>query len=45
MHGCKGLTLFIGGVLFGSAGIKLLSSRDAKGGFLRISALSFSPCS
>lgn len=23
MHGCKGLTLFIGGALFGSAGIKL----------------------
>ena len=26
----KGLTLFAGGVLFGSAGIKLLSSKDAK---------------
>ena len=26
----KGLALFAGGVLFGSAGIKLLSSKDAK---------------
>lgn len=26
----KGLTLFVGGVLFGSAGLKLLSSQDAK---------------
>lgn len=27
---CKGLGCFIGGVLFGTAGIKLLSSKDAK---------------
>ena len=26
----KGLALFAGGALFGSAGIKLLSSKDAK---------------
>ena len=26
----KGLALFAGGALFGSAGVKLLSSRDAK---------------
>ena len=30
MHLYKGLALFAGGVLFGSAGIKLLSSKDAK---------------
>ena len=27
---CKNLAVFVGGVLFGSAGLKLLSSRDAK---------------
>ena len=30
MNYYKGLALFAGGVLFGSAGIKLLSSKDAK---------------
>ena len=30
MHLYKGLALFAGGALFGSAGIKLLSSKDAK---------------
>ena len=27
---CKNLAVFVGGVLFGSAGLKLLSSQDAK---------------
>ena len=27
---CKNLAVFVGGVLFGSAGLKLMSSRDAK---------------
>ena len=27
---CKDIALFVGGALFGSAGIKLLSSKDAK---------------
>ena len=27
---CKDISLFVGGALFGSAGIKLLSSKDAK---------------
>ena len=30
MNCYKNLALFVGGVLFGSAGIKLLSSKDAK---------------
>ncbi len=30
MNTYKNLALFVGGVLFGSAGIKLLSSKDAK---------------
>ncbi|MDD4849956.1 MAG: DUF6110 family protein [Gemmiger sp.] len=30
MLDCKKLAIFVGGVVFGSAGFKLLSSRDAK---------------
>ena len=34
----KNLALFFGGVLFGSAGIKLLSSKDAKKAYTHITA-------
>ncbi len=34
----KGLALFAGGVLFGSAGLKLLSSRDAKKAYTHATA-------
>ena len=34
----KGLALFAGGALFGSAGIKLLSSRDAKKAYTHVTA-------
>ena len=34
----KGLALFAGGALFGSAGIKLLSSKDAKKGYTNTTA-------
>ncbi|WP_294551800.1 DUF6110 family protein [uncultured Pseudoflavonifractor sp.] len=34
----KGLALFAGGVLFGSAGFKLLSSRDAKKAYTHAAA-------
>ena len=35
----KGAALFVGGVLFGSAGFKLLSSKDAKKAFVLRTAL------
>ena len=34
----KGAALFVGGVLFGSAGFKLLSSKDAKKAYTHMSA-------
>ena len=34
----KNLALFVGGVLFGSAGIKLLSSKDAKKAYTHTTA-------
>ena len=34
----KGLALFAGGTLFGSAGIKLLSSKDAKKAYTHMTA-------
>ena len=34
----KGAALFVGGVLFGSAGFKLLSSKDAKKSYTRMTA-------
>ena len=34
----KNLTVFAGGVLFGSAGLKLLSSRDAKKAYTHAAA-------
>lgn len=38
MNAYKGLALFVGGVLFGSAGIKLLSSKDAKNAYTHATA-------
>ena len=38
MNYYKGLALFAGGVLFGSAGIKLLSSKDAKKAYVHATA-------
>ena len=35
---CKDIALFVGGALFGSAGIKLLSSKDAKKVYTHASA-------
>ena len=35
----KGAALFVGGVLFGSAGFKLLSSKDAKKAHMTAAAL------
>lgn len=35
---CKSLAVFVGGVLFGSAGLKLLSSRDAKKAYTHATA-------
>ena len=35
---CKNLAVFAGGVLFGSAGLKLLSSRDAKKAYTHAAA-------
>ena len=35
---CKALSLFVGGVLFGSAGLKLLGSRDAKKVYTHVTA-------
>lgn len=35
---CKGAALFVGGVLFGSAGFKLLSSKDAKKAYTHMTA-------
>ena len=34
----KGAALFVGGVLFGSAGFKLLSSKDAKKAYTNMTA-------
>ena len=34
----KGAALFVGGVLFGSAGFKLLSSKDAKKAYVHVTA-------
>lgn len=34
----KGAALFVGGVLFGSAGFKLLSSKDAKKAYTHMAA-------
>lgn len=34
----KNLALFAGGILFGSAGLKLLSSRDAKNAYTHVTA-------
>ena len=34
----KGLALFVGGTLFGSAGIKILSSKDAKKAYTHATA-------
>ena len=34
----KGAALFVGGVLFGSAGFKLLSSKDAKKAYTHLTA-------
>ena len=34
----KGAALFVGGVLFGSAGFKVLSSKDAKKAYTHITA-------
>ena len=38
MNPYKGLALFVGGVLFGSAGFKLLSSKDAKKAYTHATA-------
>lgn len=38
MNCYKNLALFAGGVLFGSAGIKLLSSKDAKKAYTHVTA-------
>ncbi len=38
MFSYKGLALFAGGVLFGSAGLKLLSSKDAKKAYTHVTA-------
>ena len=35
---CKNLAVFVGGVLFGSFGLKLLSSRDAKKAYTHATA-------
>ncbi len=35
---CKGALLFLGGVLFGTAGIKVLSSKDAKKAYTHCTA-------
>ena len=35
---CKNLAIFVGGALFGSAGLKLLSSRDAKKAYTHATA-------
>lgn len=34
----KGAALFVGGVLFGSAGFKLLASRDARKAYTQVTA-------
>lgn len=38
----KGAALFVGGVLFGSAGFKLLSSKDAKKAYTHMTAAALS---
>ena len=35
---CKDIALFVGGALFGSVGIKLLSSKDAKNAYVHAAA-------
>lgn len=35
---CKGLCCFLGGILFGTAGIKLLSGKDAKKAYAKATA-------
>ncbi|HAE81496.1 MAG TPA: hypothetical protein DCG70_08120 [Lachnoclostridium sp.] len=35
---CKKIGIFLGGVLFGTAGIKILSSRDAKNCYVQATA-------
>lgn len=35
---CKKTALFVGGALFGSAGIKLLTSKDAKKAYTQVTA-------
>lgn len=35
---CKNLAVFAGGILFGSAGLKLLSGRDAKKAYTHVTA-------
>ena len=35
---CKNLAIFVGGALFGSAGLKLLASRDAKKAYTHATA-------
>ena len=38
MYDCKHLAVFAGGVLFGSAGLKLLTSQDAKTAYIHVAA-------
>ena len=38
MYDCKHLAVFAGGVLFGSAGLKLLTSQDAKKAYIHVAA-------
>jgi hypothetical protein len=38
MNNYKHLALFVGGVLFGSAGLKLLASKDAKKAYTHVTA-------
>ena len=38
MYDCKHLAVFVGGVLFGSAGLKLLTSQDAKKAYIHVAA-------
>ena len=38
MYDCRHLAVFAGGVLFGSAGLKLLTSQDAKKAYIHVAA-------
>ncbi len=38
MYDCKHLAVFAGGVLFGSAGLKLLTSQDAEKAYIHVAA-------